>query len=257
MHIWCCANIDRKAMNRPRRTMNFMMPLLLLVILSKTFALIPNFSIRKSSTKSRWHLRDYDLIAAGCRNGKVSRTLPRPKPLGTPESLLSVTALSMWSSDDQIEGADRIRACIPYLLPLIDGDHFGHFIYDRIPLLGFIDDFTVGPLSAWNHKIPFLGLGLFVLLTLGTRFNLSLSRNVRFSAQQAALIDVALLFPELIGGSFAEEPLPRAIAEPCTNFVWYAYMTTIVYCIYNNLKGKRPDQIPYISGAADLMTGPF
>ncbi len=49
-----------------------------------------------------------------------------------------------------------------------------------------------------------------------------MSRGVRFNAQQAALIDVALVFPELIASSFENEPdFPRYIAEPCSNFVYY------------------------------------
>jgi Chloroplast import apparatus Tic20-like len=163
----------------------------------------------------------------------------------------------MWSQDDDIQGADRIKACVPYLLPLMDGDQFGHFIYERIPALGALNEVTIGPLAEIGHKIPFLSLGLFVALTLGTRFNTEMSRNLRFSAQQAALIDVALLFPELIGSGFEQDPLPRYIAEPCCNFVWYAYMTAVIYCVYSNLRGKKPDQIPYLSSSADLMVGPF
>lgn len=163
----------------------------------------------------------------------------------------------MWSQDDEIEGSDRIKACIPYLLPLIDGDHFGQYIYERFPVLGMIDDVTIGPLAEWGHKIPFLSLGLFIALTLGTRFNPSMSRNLRFSAQQAALIDVALLFPELIASGFAEDPVPRYIAEPCCNFVWYAYMSAVLYCVISNIRGKKPDQIPYLSNSAELMVGPF
>lgn len=164
----------------------------------------------------------------------------------------------MWSQDEDIKGADRIKACIPYILPLLDGDQFGHYIlHSRFPILGEINDFLLGPLLHIQHKVPFFGVGLFVLLTLGTRFNTDISRNVRFSAQQAALIDVALIIPELIGNSFVEQPLPRYILEPCSNFVWYAYMSMIIYCVYSNLRGKKPDQIPIISPSADLMVGPF
>ena len=130
--------------------------------------------------------------------------------------------MSMWSSDEELQGSDKIKACVPYVLPLMDGDQFGHYIYERFPLLGEVNDLLLGPLVHLQHKIPFLGVGLFIALTLGTRFNTDMNRNVRFSAQQAALIDVALIFPEIIAGGFqGENELPRYIAEPCSNFVWY------------------------------------
>ena len=172
--------------------------------------------------------------------------------------LVSTTALAgMWSQDEELVGADRIKACVPYLLPLMDGDQFGHYIYSRIPFLGAINDISIGPLATIAHNIPFLSLGLFVALTLGTRFNMEMPRTLRFSAQQAALIDVALIVPELIASSFDQDPLPRSILEPCANFVWYAYMTAVIYSVYTNMRGKKPDQIPFISQLAENMVGPF
>jgi Chloroplast import apparatus Tic20-like len=176
---------------------------------------------------------------------------------GSKVSRRTSVLFGMWSQDDEIRGPDRIKACVPYMLPLIDGDHFGRFIYARIPPLGALDEFTIGPLAELAHNVPFLTVALFIALTLGTRFNSDMSRNLRFSAQQAALIDVALLFPELISSGFQEDPLPRYITEPCSNFVWYAYMSVIAYCFYSNLRGKRPDQIPFISNVANVMVGPF
>jgi hypothetical protein len=140
---------------------------------------------------------------------------------------------------------------------LIDGDQFGKYIYQHVPFLGAIEEVTIGPLAHINQNVPFIGLGLFLLLTLGMRFNFDISRNVRYNAQLAALVDICLIFPELIGSSFAEEPLPAYVVEPCANFVYYGYMTAVVYCVSSNLKGKKPDQIPYLSPAADMMTGPF
>ena len=168
------------------------------------------------------------------------------------------TALAgMWSQDEELVGSDRIKACVPYLLPLMDGDQFGHFIYSRVPFLGAVNDVTIGPLASLTHSIPFVSLGLFIALTLGTRFNMDMPRTIRFSAQQAALIDVALIFPELIASAFDEDPLPQYIAEPCANFVWYAYMTAVIYSVFSNLRGKKPDQIPFISQQAENMVGPF
>lgn len=164
----------------------------------------------------------------------------------------------MWSGEDDLQGSDRIKSCVPYVLPLVDGDHFGKYIYERIPPLGDLDDILLQPLVRLFDTVPFLGLILFVALTLGTRGNTDMSRGVRFNAQQAALIDVALVFPELIASSFENEPdFPRYIAEPCSNFVYYAYMAAVIYSIVSNLRGKKPNQIPYISEWSELAVGPF
>jgi hypothetical protein len=80
---------------------------------------------------------------------------------------------------------------------------------------------------------------------------------VRFNAQQAVFLDVAILFPTLIAESVAEAHLPRAILEPAANFVWYAYMSVTIYCVISNLRGKVPNQIPFFSAMADNAIGPF
>jgi hypothetical protein len=167
------------------------------------------------------------------------------------------TSLGMWSQDDELRGSDKLKACVPYLLPLIDGDQFAHYIYLRVPALGALNDFFLGPLLSISHNVPFFGVALFIALTIGTRFNTDMNRNVRFSAQQAALIDVTLIFPELIGSSTSSEPLPRALLEPCNNFIFYAYMSAVIYCVVSNLNGKKPDQIPFLSAYSELMVGPM
>lgn len=171
--------------------------------------------------------------------------------------VLESFSLHMWSQEDELKGSDRFKACIPYMLPLLDGDKFGTYIYERIPPLGFLHSLWMGPLVEVYNAIPFAGLIFFVMLTLGTRGATNISRGVRFSAQQAALIDAALILPELIGSSFEGSDLPSYIVEPCSNFVWYAYMSLVVYSIYSNLQGKKPDQIPYISNYAEMVVGPF
>jgi len=164
----------------------------------------------------------------------------------------------MWGNTDDIDGSDRLKSCVPYLLPILDGDHFGTYIYSRIPPLGLLDDYLLNPIQNFYQAIPFGSVIFFVALTLGTRGNTNMSRGVRFNAQQAALIDVALVFPELIGGSMQDADLPRALLEPCANFVYYAYMAMVVYSLYSNLVlGQKPNQLPWISEAAETSVGPF
>lgn len=84
-----------------------------------------------------------------------------------------------------------------------------------------------------------------------------MSRNVRFNAQQAVLIDMVLIFPTLIMEGLEGVEIPRVYSEFGCNFVWYFYMSAVVYSIAMNLRGKKPDNIPYLSNFAETMTGPF
>lgn len=158
--------------------------------------------------------------------------------------------------EGEIRGPDRIKSCIPYTLVLIDGDSFGRYIYERIPPLGSLDYVFLRPIVDAVHIAPLLGVLLFVVFALGPQFT-NQSREVRFNSQQAVLIDVALIFPQLIGEAIADEKIPRALLEPCTNFVWYAYVSLVIYCVTSNLRGKIPNQIPFVSAAADMAIGPF
>ena len=51
-----------------------------------------------------------------------------------------------YEDEGDIRGPDRIKSCIPYMLPLIDGDNFGKYIYERIPLLGDLDYVMLRPI---------------------------------------------------------------------------------------------------------------
>jgi len=164
---------------------------------------------------------------------------------------------SLWNNDE-LQGSDKIKACIPYVLPLLDGDFFGKYIYQRIPPLGAIDALFIAPLVSILTSFPFIPLLLFCLLSIGTRMNAeNMSRNVRFNAQQAVLIDVSLILPTLIQDGLVDIDVPRVWAEFGCNFVWYFYMSAIVYSVTMNLRGQKPSGLPYLSNAAEVMTGPF
>jgi hypothetical protein len=172
-------------------------------------------------------------------------------------TIKSSTSLSMRGrNSNEIEGADRILACLPYLLPLLDGDKFGRYIYARIPPLGLADAIVLGPFKVLWQSIPFLGFGVFIALSVLSR-NPNLSRGVRFSMQQAVLLDIILIFPSLFGSVLGGNIIPRILAEPASNFVYYGLVASVGYAIVSNLQGKTPNQIPIISEAAESQVGPF
>ena len=162
----------------------------------------------------------------------------------------------IWGDEDENNSfPDRIKSCIPYMLPILDGDQFGRYIYQRIPPLNVVDQIFIQPLLQFYHSVPFLGLAVFLALSIGSR-NANISRSLRFNAQQAILIDIALIFPEILG-SVTQNNFPRMIVEPATNFVYYTYVSAVIYSIVSNLTGKKPNQIPIISEAAEMAVGPF
>eukprot|EP00814_Leptocylindrus_danicus_P011745 CAMPEP_0116005336 /NCGR_PEP_ID=MMETSP0321-20121206/1111_1 /TAXON_ID=163516 /ORGANISM="Leptocylindrus danicus var. danicus, Strain B650" /LENGTH=217 /DNA_ID=CAMNT_0003473757 /DNA_START=41 /DNA_END=694 /DNA_ORIENTATION=+ len=170
----------------------------------------------------------------------------------------STTVLNMGMfdrNDEEVFGQEKIISCLPYILPLMDGDKFGRYIYMRFPPLHVLEQIFLGPLVRIDQAVPFFGFGLFLVLALGGR-NPELSRSIRFNVQQAILIDIALIFPELIGSAMSKST-PMYLVEPCTNFVFYAYAAACGYSIFSNLTGKTPKGIPIISEAAERAVGPF
>ena len=173
------------------------------------------------------------------------------------------TQLSLyWGSDDDnlepIQGQDRFKACIPYILPLLDMDSFSIYLSNRFTIFHTFHDGMIQPLVQYVITFPWLTLILFLVFTLGTRSATYLSRHIRFNAQQAALIDVALVLPMSLGQVFTDMDIPYVYREIGSNTVYFTFIFMIGYCIWKNiLLGKKPNQIPWISDIAELMTGPF
>ena len=118
-----------------------------------------------------------------------------------------VSNLHMVRND--IEGtADRILSCVPYIIPLLDGDRYGRFLFYQIPILGLIDNILLGPFKLIYGTIPFAQLIFFIGLSVLSR-NPEIPRPVRFNMQQALLLDIALIFPSLLG----QIPVPLILAN--------------------------------------------
>ena len=74
-------------------------------------------------------------------------------------------------------------------------------IFKRFPIVAALLVGPVAPLYAVFNSLPFGGFLVFLALSFGSRQPDKLSRFVRFSFQQAILIDIALIFPQLFGSA--------------------------------------------------------
>jgi len=111
------------------------------------------------------------------------------------QATTSTSIHGFFDEGDELVGQDKLKACIPYVLPLLDGDFFGSYIYDRIPPLKFLHELLLSPFVSIFDKIPFVGIILLVILSIRKRNTNGISCMVWFNAQQAVLIDVVLSMP--------------------------------------------------------------
>ena len=159
-------------------------------------------------------------------------------------------------ANNEVVGKDRLLSCLPYLLPLLEGDRYGRYLFRAFPPLGVADAVLLGPFHLVYEAIPFSGLILFFGLTILSR-NADIPRSVRFNMQQAVLLDIGLIFPSLLGQLVGSLVLPRVLVESGNNFIFYCLVASVGYALVSNATGKLPNSIPILSEAAETQIGPF
>lgn len=159
----------------------------------------------------------------------------------------------MSSGDDsEIETPIRVASCLPYVLPLLDGERYGRYLFYLVPGLGLADSLLLGPFKILYTGIPFAQFIAFIGLSILSR-NPELPRSLRFNLQQALLLDIALIFPGLLGQ--LPLPMPDVFANSLSNFVYLAMLGSVGYSVGCNLAGRVPDKIPIVSEAANSSIG--
>merc|ERR1712072_1409298 len=116
-------------------------------------------------------------------------------------------------TEEEEELASKALACLPYLLPMSDAIPFGQYVINDFPLIA-LPLLPFAPFVALLNAIPFGGFIVFIGLSTGSR-NPQFPRFVRFSMQQAVLLDIALIFPQLFQSIFGATNIkvPEALVE--------------------------------------------
>jgi uncharacterized membrane protein len=148
--------------------------------------------------------------------------------------------------------SDRIFACLPYLLPLVDGIGFGKYLFHQFPILEEVLRLPLSPLIFLYRVIPFGALIIFFALFVGVVRNESINHFIRFNAMQAILIDIVIILCSIIM-SFIEKGLPSTfIVETLFNVVFLGLLGTFVYVIVQSAQGRYAE-IPTISDAVYMQ----
>mmetsp|Transcript_1070 Transcript_1070/g.1765 ORF Transcript_1070/g.1765 Transcript_1070/m.1765 type:complete len:420 (+) Transcript_1070:61-1320(+) len=148
--------------------------------------------------------------------------------------------------------ADRILSGLPYLLPLLDALPYGKNLIENtgVEYSPFFQVFAL--LYNVYQTIPFSGLIAFFSLNVLTN-NLRLNRLIRFNIQQAILIDIALIFPGIlgavidIGARSVGIAIPGEVSLACSSLTFAAVLALFLYSVASSWLGIEPDKIPIIS----------
>jgi hypothetical protein len=106
----------------------------------------------------------------------VQRRLP-PHP-----RVLRSGPVALAMQKEEAPPLERFIGCLPYALPLSDAFEWGHFLFDKFPLLAvpFVPLFPIISLL----QAPFVSFGIFLALFSFVTRNPSFSRFIRFNTLQ-------------------------------------------------------------------------
>lgn len=147
--------------------------------------------------------------------------------------------------------SDRIFACLPYLLPLIDGIVFGQFLFAQFPPLGLIL-LPLLPLLQIYNTIPFAGLIIFFALFLLVVRNEKISHFIRFNTMQAILLDIVLMLCGIIVPILGKGLQTGFVMETLYNMIFLGVLAAFIYAVVQSAMGRYAE-IPTISEAVHMQ----
>ncbi|HEY9817335.1 MAG TPA: Tic20 family protein [Candidatus Obscuribacterales bacterium] len=147
--------------------------------------------------------------------------------------------------------SDRIFACLPYLLPLIEGLTLGRFIFAQFPALQVVL-IPIFPILQLYSSIPFAGLIIFFALLLLVVRNPSISHFIRFNTMQAIMIDIIIIVSSLILSLLGNGLSTGLIGETVNNVLFLGMIAAVGYSVVQSALGRYAE-IPTISDAVNLQ----
>ena len=147
--------------------------------------------------------------------------------------------------------SERIFACLPYLLPMVQGIGFGLILFNQFPPLAnaFL---PIVVLSSIYTSIPFAGLIIFFALFLLVVRNEKISHFIRFNTMQAILLDIVIFLFSIVLQILEPVPGTGFAIETLANTLFLGIVAAFVYSVAQSLLGRYAE-IPAISDAVYMQ----
>ncbi|XVE80540.1 hypothetical protein DITRI_Ditri14bG0148300 [Diplodiscus trichospermus] len=152
--------------------------------------------------------------------------------------------------DESADGPDRLISAVCYFYPFFDGIQYGKYVITQFtPIQVLIQ--PLFPAIKVFKSFPLNGFLVFLTLYFVVVRNPKFSRYVRFNTMQAIVLDVLLIFPDLLERSFnPRDGLGLDLVMSVDSTVFLFLLVCLIYGSSSCLFGQLP-RLPIVAEAAD------
>lgn len=147
--------------------------------------------------------------------------------------------------------SDRIFACLPYLLPLIEVFAFGQFLLAQFPALSLLF-LPLLPLVRIYYSVRYAGLIIFFALWLLVVRNEKISHFIRFNTMQAILLDIIIFLFSILTDVIGLVPSSGFAIQTLYTTIFLGIVGAVAYSVIQSLIGRYAE-IPAVSDAVYMQ----
>lgn len=154
------------------------------------------------------------------------------------------------NGSDSADAPDRLISALCYFYPFFDGIQYGKYVITQFyPVQAIVQPLI--PAIRVFKSFPFNGFLIFLTLYFVVVRNPNFSRYVRFNTMQAIVLDVLLIFPDLLERGFnPRDGLGLDLMMSLDSTVFLFLLVCLIYGSSSCLLGQIP-RLPIVAEAAD------
>lgn len=207
---------------------------------------LPLFSIKPH----HHHHHHHNLLSLHSLHNHHFLFLIPSRPLKPPTKSRPISSQSNNNNQNSADVPDRLISAVCYFYPFFDGIQYGKYVITQFspfqillqPLIPAIRIFKGFPLN---------GFLIFLTLYFAVVRNPNFSRYVRFNTMQAIVLDVLLIFPDLLERSFSpKDGLGLDVVMSLDSTVFLYLLVCLIYGSTSCLLGQMP-RLPIVAEAAE------
>ncbi|XP_071696042.1 protein TIC 20-v, chloroplastic [Rutidosis leptorrhynchoides] len=178
------------------------------------------------------------------------KTLPSIQLKSTTNRRRTTVIIAKSNGGDAADGPDRLISAVCYFYPFFDGIQYGKYVITQFSFLQTLIQPLVPAIRVFK-SFPFNGFLVFILLYFVVVRNNNFSRYVRFNTMQAIVLDVLLIFPDLIERSFNPKVgIGLDLLMSLDSTVFLFLLVSLIYGSSSCFLGQVP-RLPIVADAAD------